>query len=153
MARRVTRTIRINRPVELVAAQFGDVAHHERTGVHHKTRFKVTAEDDATVRYRQHSRVGPFTIAQDMVLDRADPRHQVNDITSGPLAGGSITFALEAADDDVTEVVATLALPNRRTTAVLAPLLLRVGGRDLAHALREDRADLEGDRYPAARSR
>jgi hypothetical protein len=48
------------------------------------------------------------------------------------------------------EVTATLTPPSTLATRLAGPLLGRVLGRSLAAGLEEDRADLEGGRYPSA---
>ena len=54
----VTRAVVIDRPVAKVAAQFADVGHHERTGVHRTATFHVIAEADDWCDYDHVSRVG-----------------------------------------------------------------------------------------------
>jgi len=81
-------------------------------------------------------------------LRRNDPYHQVNELTGGAFAPGSITFAIEPGSGSTT-VSATVRSQTRGTT-LLAPILRRVLGRALAKGLQEDRLDLESGRYQAA---
>jgi hypothetical protein len=145
----VTQQITINQPVERVRAQFGDVAHHERTGVHRGVTFTVVAERPDYCEYQQTTRMGFVRIRQSFRLERDDPACQVNVLTAGAFTPGSITFEIEpTAIADTTVVTATLRAPLRGVTARLAPLLRPALARSLAKALREDRRDLESGAYP-----
>jgi hypothetical protein len=145
----VTQHITIDQPLERVRAQFGDVAHHERTGVHRGVTFTVVAERPEYCEYQQTTRVGFVRIRQSFRLERDDPACQVNTLTAGAFAPGSITFEIVPADTaDATVVTATLRAPLRRPMAFFAPLLRPALSRSLAKALREDRRDLESGAYP-----
>ena len=144
----VTQQITIDQPVERVRAQFGDVAHHERTGVHRGVTFTVVAERPEYCEYQQTTRMGFIRIRQSFRLERDDPACQVNALTAGAFAPGSITFEIVPADTaGATIVTATLRAPLRRPIARFAPLLRRALARSLAKALREDRRDLESGAY------
>jgi hypothetical protein len=145
----VIRTIRIDRPVAEVCAQFADVAHHERTGVHRGSRFAVLAETGDTCTYDQVTGRGPGRIRQRFELDRRDPAHLVNTVTDGAFQAGTLTFDIRATDTDASEVTATLAAPTRGLTGWLAPVLRVLLGRGLAQALEEDKRDLESGAYAA----
>lgn len=143
----VERSITIDRPADLVAAQFADVAHHERTGVHDTARFAVIEDRGDECVYEQRSRIGPRWISQTMVLDRHDPRHLVNRVTAGAFRGATLTFDVDESAPASTHVAATLRLPPSLTTRLLGPVLRRAVGRELARALDEDRDDLESGHY------
>jgi hypothetical protein len=147
-----SRTIRIGRDADVVAAHFADIGHHERTGVHRKAAFELVDEDGDEVRYLQRSIIGGRSIPQTMVLDRSNPRHLVNAIVDGPLAGGAVIVDIGAVDDSSSTVTATLQLPDRIGFRLIAPLLLRITGRDLQAALEEDRVDLEDGGYDPDRT-
>lgn len=148
--RPVSRSIIIDRPAHVVAQQFSDVDHHERTGVHAGVRFQVIDQDDDHCDDEQHSRVGLTTIHQRLHLDRSDYFHQVNTVTDGSFEGGTLVFDIAESGSGAAEVTATLTPPNTLATRLAGPLLRRVLGRSLSAGLEEDRADLEGGRYPPA---
>ncbi len=77
----VTATIDIDQPVEVVRQQFGDLAHHARSGVHRGVRFTVIDDDGTLCRYRQATRVGPIWLRQELVVQRVDDGPLVNEIT------------------------------------------------------------------------
>lgn len=146
----VTRSIVIDRPVDDVAAQFADIAHHERTGVHRDVTFHVVAEAENWCDYDQRSRVGPGTVRQRCHLDRHDRRHQVNTITRGMFRGGTLYFEIASNGLGASHVTATVTAPTSLLTRLLAPVLRPQLGRSLATALDEDKADLESGHYPSA---
>lgn len=146
----VTRTIAIRQPAELVRAQFGDVAHHARTGVHHGVSFTVIDERPEFCDYDQTTRMGPLRIRQSFRLPRDDPARQVNTLTAGAFAPGSITFEITPGIE-TTKVTATLRAPLHKPLSWFPSLLRRQLGRSLAKALEEDRRDLESGAYAAAK--
>ena len=145
----ISRTVRIERPASVVAAQFGDVAHHQRAAPHRGVEFRVLSDSSQECEYEQVTRLGPVRARQRFVLERTDPGHQVNRITEGLFAGGSITFDIDD-DGPTSEVTATIRHEPRGVQRLAAPVLRRVLGRALAAALDEDRVDLESGRYEAA---
>jgi hypothetical protein len=147
----ISRTVRIERPASVVAAQFGDVAHHQRAAPHRGVEFRVLSDGPQACEYEQVTRLGPIRARQRFVLERTDPGHQVNRITEGLFAGGSITFDVDVdVDGPTSEVTATLRHEPRGVQRLAAPVLRRMLGRALAAALAEDKADLESGRYEAA---
>ena len=148
-ALKVTRSIEIARPPDVVRAQFGDVAHHAATGVHRGVTFEVIDEDDRRCTYRQVSSVGPLRLTQQLELDRTDDGPLVNRITGGQFTGGTITFTVTPTAADRSSVDAELVAPLPALLRPLAPLLRARVGRQLAAALIEDRTDLETGRFEA----
>jgi hypothetical protein len=147
----VTQRIVIDQPVARVQAQFGDVAHHASAGVHRGVTFVVVDECPEYCDYEQITRMGPARIRQSFRLERGDPACQVNVLTAGAFAPGSITFEIVPANA-ATAVTATLRAPLRAPAAWFAPILRRVLGRSLAKALAEDRRDLESGEYAESKS-
>ena len=74
----------ISAPARLVRQQFGDVAHHEATGVHRGVEFEVLTDDGTRCRYRQSSKVvGPVRLRQELELIRDTEGPLVNRIVKG----------------------------------------------------------------------
>lgn len=140
----------IERDAEVVRRQFGDVAHHAATGVHRGVEFEVIEDDGATCRYRQASTVGPITLRQEFELDRTPDGPLVNRIVAGPFTGGVITFQVRPRGEDGSVVEARLTAPIPGAMRIAAPILRAQVGRQLASALVEDKADLEGGGYDSA---
>jgi hypothetical protein len=142
----VERSIEIAVPAGVVRTQFGDVAHHERTGVHAGVTFEVLSDDAERCRYRQISRTGPIRSTQVLELDRSERGSLVNTIVGGPFRGASIVFDIADIDGARSTVTARFDSP-RRIHRLMRPVIRRVVGAALAAALAEDRHDLESGSY------
>ena len=145
----VTERVTIEQPASIVRAQFGDVAHHQRTAVHRGVRFELIDDDGERCRYRQTSRVGPIALRQELTLDRSPEGPLVNRVTDGALAGGTITFHIRPDGPARSEVTAVVAAELRGVQALVAPLVRSQVAKDLRAALIEDKADLELGHYPS----
>jgi hypothetical protein len=146
----VVRSVEIDADAAMVRRQFGDVAHHASALVHRGVSFEVLADDATRCRYRQVSRVGPLRLRQEFELQRTEDGPMVNRIVSGQFTGGAITFDVARVDDRRASVTARLTASLSGPMAVLAPVLRRQVGKQLAAALDEDKHDLESGRYADA---
>lgn len=146
----VTREITIDRPVEVVRSQFGDIAHHAGAHPHKGVTFTVIEDAADHCDYEQVTKAGPVRLRQRFHLDRHDPARQVNELVDGAFAPGSITFQIDPAGESASKVTAVLEAPGTRLTSVLGPVLRPMLGRGLAKALEEDRAILESGSYESA---
>ena len=146
----LVHAVEIARPADVVAAQFADVAYHERAAVHRSASFELLSDAGDVLEYNQRARTGRRVLTQRFRLDRRDPKHLVNTVLAGPLTGATLTFDIEAIDADSTRVTATLELGPSTVARWFGALLRRRASRDLARALLEDRDDLESGRYQAA---
>ncbi|MEZ5264312.1 MAG: hypothetical protein R2755_21615 [Acidimicrobiales bacterium] len=104
------QAVEIARPADLVAAQFADVAHHERARVHRNASFELLSDGGDVLEYNQRAPIGRRVLTQRFRLDRRDPKHLVNTVLAGPLTGATLTFDIEAIDADSARVTATLDL-------------------------------------------
>lgn len=143
----MTRSVEIERHASVVRRQFGDVAHHAERGIHRGVVFDVIADDGARCRYRQVSTVGPVKLRQEFELDRTDEGPLVNKIVAGQFTGGAITFDVEPCGEGRSTVEARLTVPISGALRLVAPILRARVGKQLAAALVEDKADLEGGTY------
>jgi hypothetical protein len=146
----VVRFVEIERDAEVVRRQFGDVAHHAAAGLHRGVVFEVIEDDGARCSYRQVSSVGPLTLRQEMALDRTESGPLVNRIVAGQFAGGAISFDVQSCGDGRSVVEARLTAPIPLAMRVVTPILRAQVGKQLAAALVEDKADLEGGAYGQA---
>ena len=145
----IAERVTIEQPTSVVRAQFGDVAHHQETGVHRGVRFELVDDNGERCHYRQTSRVGPISLRQELTLERSPDGPLVNRITGGVLAGGTITFHIQSDGPCRSVVTAVVAAELRGVQALVAPLVRSQVARDLRAALIEDKADLELGRYPS----
>jgi hypothetical protein len=138
----------IARPLEVVQAQFVDMAHHASTRVHADLEVADVRPQQGGCRFRGRRRV--FGILQEdeiEVVRRADGSSTLRSL-SGSNAGLLVSQAFEPAGPDRTRVRITVEMPLKGALRLLAPLV-RIGlQRDLATALEEDRIDLEERGYP-----
>lgn len=146
----VSCEITIDAPVDVVRAQFGDVAHHAAAGVHPSVEFAVIEETPQHCRYRQTTSVGPLRLRQELTLARSTTGPLVNEITRGQFSGGSITFEVRPGPDSGSHVTATLAA-ELGLMSPLRPLLRRTVRSALSDALTEDQHDLESGAYTSSR--
>jgi hypothetical protein len=147
----VVRSVEIERDAEVVRRQFGDVAHHAATNLHRGVVFEVVEDNAACCHYRQVSKVGPIKLRQEMALDRTESGPLVNRIVAGQFRGGAISFDVQSAGEGRSVVEARLTASLPLALRVAAPILRAQVGKQLAAALVEDKADLEGGAYGRAR--
>ena len=150
----VSRTVTIERPCDLVQAQFADIVHHERSAPHRNVSFALLAESSTACDYSQISRQGPLLIKQQFHLDRSNLHHQRNTVTAGAFRGAAINFDIEAstANANATTVTATIA-SERAIHRILRPILRMLLSGPLGKALVEDKRDLESGSYPGGSQR
>lgn len=146
----VRRSVSIGVSTDVVRRQFGDVTHHADTNVHRGVRFEVLSDDRDHCQYRQVTRVGPFRLAQEFDLQRADEGPLINTITHGQFKGGTISFDIQSDGYGRSTVEVRLEAEVEGLAALAAPLLRRTVTRALDRALAEDRHDLESGTYPGS---
>lgn len=146
----VVRSVEIERDAEVVRRQFGDVAHHAAAGLHRGVVFEVIEDDGARCHYRQVSMVGPVKLRQEMRLDRTESGPLVNQIVAGQFTGGAISFNVQSLGEGRSVVEARLTAPIPLAIRIATPILRAQVCKQLAAALDEDKADLEGGAYGQA---
>lgn len=149
----VEHRVLIAAPAEAVRAQYGDIEHHIRTGVHPRLRYRVLPPAGGRQRFEQTVRL--LGLTQRDVFEREWlPDGSLRDTSvEGFNRGGSLHFGFAPARVDGaagTEVTVRVRLPLPGPLAWLAPLLRAQVRRELAAAAREDKADIEGRQALAA---
>jgi hypothetical protein len=150
---RVTRSVRIARPIEIVRRQFGDVHHHETRRVHRDVRFTVLADSAGECRYAHEVRVAGLRQSAEVIMKREADGSQTNHFVSGSNVGMKVIHRFRPAGAETTVAEVTVELPLRGLRRLLAPLVRRAVRRSLATGLEEDRRDLEEHGYPALAAR
>jgi hypothetical protein len=139
----------IARPIQAVSAQFTDMTHHERAGVHTALHVSNVRAREGGCMFTGRRRVLGVVQADEIeVSRRADGSSTLRSV-SGSNAGLLITQRFEAVGPDSTRVRTTVELPLRGMLRLLSPLLRMGLQRDVDKALEEDRYDLETRGYPA----
>lgn len=143
-------------PVPTVRAQFADLDHHIRAGVHPKLRFEVLERRPRGARFVQEVRL--LGILQRDVFERElmPDGGIVDRSVEGFNRGGEILFAFQPEHQGGrtgTRVQITVRLPLPPLVGPLVrPLLERQIRKEVAAAALEDRADIEQRGYPRALS-
>jgi hypothetical protein len=141
-------------PEARVRAQFADLDHHIRTGVHPKLRFEILEQGPAGARFVQEVRL--LGLRQRDLFERrfgADGTMTDRSV-EGFNRGGSLHFGFRAERRgavDGTCVGITIRLPLPPLVGGLVrPLLEAQLRRELRAAAAEDKHDIEVRGYPAA---
>lgn len=136
----------------VVRAQFADLRHHIRAGVHPKLRFEILAERPQGARFVQEVRL--LGIRQRDVFEREiGPDGRIDDRSvEGFNKGGALAFRFApqtVAGRDGTIVDITIRLPLPPVIGpLLRPLLEAQIRKEVAAAALEDKADIEQRGYP-----
>ncbi len=138
----------VARPVEVVRAQFVDMAHHARTGVHAALAFSDVRTEGPVCRLTARRRVLGMTQVDEIEVERFASGDSELRSVAGANAGLVIRQRFEAQGPGATRVSLRVELPARGWKALLAPLLKLGLRQDTRTALEEDRRDLEERGYP-----
>ena len=140
---------RIARPADIVAAQFMDLHHHARGGVHPDIAYRVLEHEPRRVRFRQETRL--LGMKQVDVVDavlREDGSVEYHFI-EGMNRGSRIHFAF-VTNGNATCVDATAYLQLSGWKRLIARPFMSAFRKIANKALEEDRIDLESCGYPVA---
>ncbi len=135
------------RPVDVVRSQFGDMAHHHRTGVHKGLAYEILADSPAECRYIQRTRILGMAQEDEVVLRRTDGK-VVMDVVRGSNHGTHFEFSF-LPDGAGTRLRLEMTVPTSGLKALLQPLFKRAIYKIVDAAAEEDRVDLEERGYAA----
>ncbi len=140
---RITASIRIERPAEVVSQQFRDIDHHIRSNVHPDVQYQWEPGEPGQRKIRMTSRI--LGVAQHDVSeleDAADGSFVIRSL-EGTNAGTVLVHRFVPLGPDATEVQLTADTPSTLARKLLGPLFV-VGGRQvLRKTLVERKRDLE----------
>jgi len=138
----------IARPIEVVRAQFVDMAHHATTRVHADLEVANVRPQEGGCRFTGRRRIFGMLQEDEIEVVRSADGNSTLRSLSGTNAGLLISQEFEAAGPDSTRVRTSVEMPLNRMRWLLAPLIRMGLKRDVATALEEDRYDLEERGYP-----
>lgn len=138
---------RIARPLDVVQAQFVDMAHHEAAGVHANLRVGNVRPQPGGCRFTGQRHIFGMVQEDEIEVARGADGGSTLRSLGGSNAGLLITQRFTADGPAATRVHIRVELPLPGLRALLAPLVRLGLRRDVAAALAEDRADLEGPGY------
>lgn len=140
----------IARPIDVVKAQFVDMAHHEQTRVHGAIEISNARRDGGLCRFTSRRRMfGRLEESENEIVVHPDGNSTVHTV-SGPNRGLVLRQTFEADGSESTRVRIEIEVPLKGMLRLLAPIVRKTVERDLAVALEEDRVDLEVRRYQPA---
>jgi hypothetical protein len=137
----------IARPIDVVQAQFVDMAHHQSTRVHRDLEVSNVRSSPAGCLFTGRRRVlGMLHEDETEVVCHPDGSSTLRSV-AGTNAGLLVRQTFEAQGPDETLVRTEVSMPVSGLLRLLSPLLRLGIQRDLAMALEEDRIDLEERQY------
>ena len=137
----------IARPIEVVRAQFMDLAHHMDAGVHPTFQFSDVRKIEGGYRYKTSRRLLGVVHRDEYEQLVHGDGHVTSRVVAGTNEGLLLTDRFEAVEGGGTRVTATMELPVRGLLSLIAPLVRMGAQRDLRLALEQDRVDLEERGY------
>lgn len=140
----------VRRPADDVRAQFMDIAHHARGGVHPDLAFTVLDQRDGRVRYRQETRL--LGMKQVDVIEAVRNGDGTVDyhFLEGMNKGSRINFAFRDDDGGATVIEACAYIELRGWKRLIARPFCAAFKKIGSKALDEDRHDLESGHFQRA---
>jgi hypothetical protein len=148
---RITASLRIDRPVAEVRAQYRDIDHHIRNDVHPSIRYQWEPGEPGQRKIRTTFRIlGVPQFDVSLLEDTADGSFVIRYL-EGSNAGMVLVHRFVPLGPDATDVQLVADAPSTVGRRILGPLFV-VGARQvMKKALAEDKRDLEkGDFAPGA---
>lgn len=139
----------IARPLAEVQAQFADMTHHERVGVHKALGVGNVRPGPDGCRFTGRRRMLGKMMVDEVELTRGPDGSVTLRGVEGPNAGLVIAHTFETSGDK-TLVKTTVEFPVKGALRLLGPLVKLGIQRDLKLSLEEDRFDLEVRGYRPA---
>jgi len=149
---RITASLRIECPAEVVRQQYRDIDHHIKNNVHPDIRYAWEPAETGKRKVRTTFRilgVAQYDVSE--LEDAADGSFVIRYL-EGTNAGMVLVHRFVPLGDDATEVQLSADAPATLARKLLGPLFV-VGGRQvMKKALSEDKRDLEGGKFVPGRA-
>lgn len=140
----------IARPIEVVQAQFVDMAHHAGTGVHSALEVSNVRQLPAGCRFTARRRVFGKLQESEIEVQRHPDGNSTLRSVAGPNVGLVVKQTFEPQGPERTLVRLEIDMPVKGLLWLLSPLVRKKLQQDLALGLEEDRFDLEERGYAQA---
>ena len=137
----------IERPINEVRAQFGDIAYHASHPVHAGIKFEILEEHDGATRYRQTVKILGMNQVDEFVQTTLPDGTLLSETVSGTNAGAKLFTRFYSLGFSATEVTTSIEIPLKGFRALIAPLFRAAVNQRLQKAQFEDKHDLESLRY------
>jgi hypothetical protein len=149
---RSTSSIRIERPVEVVRAQFRDIDHRIRNNVHPDIQYEWTPGEPGQRKVRTTFHILGVPQHDVSLLEDAPDGSVVMRCIEGKNAQLVLTHRFTALGPNTTGVEVTAEIPAERARGLLGSLVVAGLRQVIRKALAEDKRDLEGDQFVAGKA-
>jgi hypothetical protein len=149
---RITASLRIERPAEVVRHQYRDIDHHIRNNVHPDIHYQWEPADPGQRKIRTTFRILGVPQYDVSELEDGEDGSFVIRYLEGSNAGMVLVHRFVAVGPDATEVELTADAPATLARKLLGPLFVAGARQVMRKALAEDKRDLEQGLYEAGRA-
>jgi len=149
---RITASLRIDRPADLVRAQYRDIDHHIRHNVHPSIHYQWEPAADGERKIRTTFRILGVPQFDVSLLEDADDGSFIIRYLEGSNAGMVLVHKFVPLGPSATDVQLSAEAPSTLARKLLGPLFVAGARQVMKKALLEDKRDLESDNYPAAKA-
>jgi hypothetical protein len=140
---RITASLRMERPAEIVRQQYRDIDHHIRNNVHPSIHYAWEPADPGQRKIRTTFRILGVPQYDVSLLEDADDGSFVIRYLEGTNAGMVLKHRFVPLGADATNVELTADAPATLGRKLLGPLFVAGGRQVMKKALAEDKRDLE----------
>jgi hypothetical protein len=140
---RITASLRMERPAEVVRAQYRDIDHHIRNDVHPSIHYAWEPAEPGERKIRTTFRILGVPQYDVSLLEDADDGSFVIRYLEGTNAGMVLVHRFVPLGPDATNVELTADAPATLGRKLLGPLFVAGGRQVMKKALAEDKRDLE----------
>lgn len=146
---RITASMRIERPAEVVRQQYRDIDHHIRNNVHPSIRYQWEPGEPGQRKIRTTFRILGVPQFDVSLLEDAEDGSFVIRYLEGSNAGMVLVHQFVPLGPNATDVQLTADAPATLARKLLGPLFVAGGAQVMKKALAEDKRDLEQGSFEA----
>ena len=140
---RITASMRMERPVEVVREQYRDIDHHIRNNVHPDIRYAWEPAEPGQRKIRTTFRILGVSQYDISLLEDAEDGSFVIRYLEGSNAGMVLVHRFVPLGPNATDVQLSADAPATLARKLLGPLFVAGGAQVMKKALAEDKRDLE----------
>jgi hypothetical protein len=149
---RITASLRMERPAEVVRQQYRDIDHHIRNNVHPSIHYQWEPAEPGQRKIRTTFRILGVAQYDVSLLEDAEDGSFVIRYLEGTNAGMVLVHRFVPLGPDATNVELTADAPATLGRKLLGPLFVAGGRQVMKKALAEDKRDLEKGLFTAGKA-
>jgi hypothetical protein len=149
---RITASLRMERPAEVVRQQYRDIDHHIRNNVHPSIRYEWEPAEPGQRKIRTTFRILGVPQYDVSLLEDADDGSFVIRYLEGTNAGMVLVHRFVPLGPEATNVELSADAPATLGRTLLGPLFVAGGRQVMKKALAEDKRDLEKGLFEAGKA-